>query len=1039
MSVTVTKLTIPTYPEPEAQELPMFAENRVHQRTGGNPYPQKVVVEVNRSQKVDREYTAVILENAYLRLCILPQLGGRIYSATDKRTGYDFFYKNRVIKPALIGCLGSWISGGMEFNWPFHHRPSTFLPVDYHVCTEEDGTDCVYLSEHDPMERMKGMVCVRLPGDAAWFETRVRLYNRTDSPRSFLWWENTAVPVNEDYQIFFPPDVQYVNFHYKRSVTTYPVADNSLGIFNGIRYPSPTDISLHKNTRQPTSYFCAPSRYDFFGGYDHGRGCGVVHIADRHISPGKKMFTWAYNQLSRSWENALTDEDGAYAELMAGVYSDNQPDFAWLQPGEVKEFSQFWYPIGDLGVPVFANLNGALHADDDGLKLQLTETHADCTLCITRADAVVLKKEISADCGRIISFPGTVCAAGDRVTVEANGKYILDFTFFAKKDAVIPPLTEDLPQADTVTSATTLYLEGVHVQQYRDPAVKPDYYWKKALEREPSHVPSLLALGEYALDHLDIAAAEGYLSLAFRTQTAFNSHPVSGRLYYLLGRLCLARKDTEGAYDHFCQAAWSMDYGSPAMTFAAALDVARKDYDKAVSHADQALCCNARNAKAAVYKALALAGTDPRRAQTLLLQLLQADPLDHLARAALVLTGGLSVADFFAGLHSDPAQTVLDIRDDLTLAGADTEIFLKNIPQKTAMVQYFLGQQGSAPVGRCFPFRASEKEVLERTEEPEAGYLLGCLYYGHRQYEAAAACWERVLSLQPTHWQAMRCLSVVWHSHLQKKEEALALLENALALQPENGQLLFEYCTVCPRPEKRIGLILASKITRDDIYIALANAYNELGQYEKALQVLASHTFVPCEGGEHAIADQYMFAVHALGRRLLDSGCCEEALEKFIQAQKLPQNLGAGIWNEVKYIPHRYYQALCLQKLGRTEEAAEILRSIAGHVRDYFTEMHLKALPCYQAMALEALGQHLPARAVLDEACRRWEKALELEDPGFFATTPFFISHCPEPKAARKACYSALLAFAARILGDREKAKALAACANDPYLKLQIQ
>ena len=140
VKLTVEKIVIPTYPEPAAEDMPMFAENRVHQRSSGRPYPNKVVLEVERSQKIDKEYKLVRLENEYVSIEILPEIGGRIYSAKDKTTGYDFFYKQHVIKPALIGVLGSWISGGVEFNWPFHHRASGFMPCDF--VTEElpDGS-----------------------------------------------------------------------------------------------------------------------------------------------------------------------------------------------------------------------------------------------------------------------------------------------------------------------------------------------------------------------------------------------------------------------------------------------------------------------------------------------------------------------------------------------------------------------------------------------------------------------------------------------------------------------------------------------------------------------------------------------------------------------------------------------------------------------------------------------------------------------------------------------------------------------------------
>lgn len=181
----------------------MFAENRVHQRSSGRTYPNKAVVKVNHSKREERGYTSICLENEYIRVVILPEIGGRIYSATDKATGYDFFYKQHVVKPALIGALGAWVSGGVEFNWPFHHRPSGFMPCDYDLEELEDGSAVCWLSEHDPVDRMKGMVGIVLRPGETCFETRMKLYNRTDVPHSFLWWENAAVPVNEQYQIFF--------------------------------------------------------------------------------------------------------------------------------------------------------------------------------------------------------------------------------------------------------------------------------------------------------------------------------------------------------------------------------------------------------------------------------------------------------------------------------------------------------------------------------------------------------------------------------------------------------------------------------------------------------------------------------------------------------------------------------------------------------------------------------------------------------------------------------------------------------------------
>ena len=283
VKVTDALKTIPAYGFPEAEELPMFAENRVHQRSSGNPYPNKVVMRVDRQHRAERAFRVITLENEYLRLELMPELGGRIYSALDKRTGYDFFYKQHVIKPALIGMLGSWISGGCEFNWPCHHRPGTFMPVDTAIEEEPNGAVTVWMSENEPLDRMKGMVGVRLAPGEARFDTRMKVYNRTARRHSFLWWENAAVSIHPQYRLVFPPDVTWVHHHYDRSHTTFPIA---MGQYGADNITQPKDISWHGNSPVATSYFAANSKYDFFGGFGMGKGFGMGGFKDEDFGFG---------------------------------------------------------------------------------------------------------------------------------------------------------------------------------------------------------------------------------------------------------------------------------------------------------------------------------------------------------------------------------------------------------------------------------------------------------------------------------------------------------------------------------------------------------------------------------------------------------------------------------------------------------------------------------------------------------------------------------------------------------------------------------
>src|SRR5271155_2887422 len=401
-------VTMRTYTPARPDRNPLFLEKRVYQGSSGRVYPLPVI-DCIETEPREQAWKAVHLENEFLRIMVMPEIGGRVHVGLDKRNGYDFFYRQNVIKPALVGLAGPWISGGVEFNWPQHHRPATFLPVEVAIERDEDGSVTVWCSDHDPITRMKGMHGICLRPACAYLELKVRLSNRTWDTQTFLWWANLATRVHAHYESFFPHDVRYVADHAKRAVTEFP---HSLGVYYGIpygeralhgvpadempnnfvpdgSYPA-NDLRWYANIPVPTSYMVANSREDFFGGYDHAARAGVVHVGNHHIAPGKKQWTWGNHEFGYAWDRSLTDADGPYIELMAGVYTDNQPDFSFLAPGGTKSFSQFWYPIRETGIPDTANLHAALRVTHEGEKAQvhLTVTHeiTDATLRLTSAD-----------------------------------------------------------------------------------------------------------------------------------------------------------------------------------------------------------------------------------------------------------------------------------------------------------------------------------------------------------------------------------------------------------------------------------------------------------------------------------------------------------------------------------------------------------------------------------------------------------------------------------------------------------------------------
>lgn len=322
-------LVMPTYEPAEADPHPMYFDRRVYQGSSGRVYPLPFIDRI-ATEPVPRAWQAVHLENRWLRVMVLPEIGGRIHVGFDKMAGYDFLYRNSVIKPALVGLAGPWVSGGIEFNWPQHHRPATFLPVDVSIEHGDDGSVTVWCSDHDPFTRMRGTHGVRLRPDRAAIELVVRLHNRTSLTQTFLWWANAAVRVHDDYQSFFPTDVHWVADHARRAVTSFPAADRP---YYGVDYPARAAdggdrLDWWRNIPVPTSYMVLGTADDFFGGYDHAADAGFVHVADRRLAPGKKQWTWGNAPFGEAWNDLLTDADGPYIELMSGVFTDNQPDFA---------------------------------------------------------------------------------------------------------------------------------------------------------------------------------------------------------------------------------------------------------------------------------------------------------------------------------------------------------------------------------------------------------------------------------------------------------------------------------------------------------------------------------------------------------------------------------------------------------------------------------------------------------------------------------------------------------------------------------------
>ncbi len=790
------QIFIPTYLVPPPDRNPMFLEKRVYQGSSGAVYPNPFTDRVS-DEKREMAYRAVFLENEYIQVMILPEIGGRVHAALDKTNGYDFIYRQRVIKPALVGLLGPWISGGIEFNWPQHHRPSTFMPVDSLVEERADGSRTVWLSEHEPMNRMKGMVGITLYPGKALIEARVRLYNRTPLVQTFLWWANLAVRVHEDYEAFFPPDVAYVADHAKRALSEFPMAR---GFYYGADYRQGVDLRWYKNIPVPTSYMVTDSRYDFLGGYDHARQAGVVHVADHHIAPGKKLWTWGNAEFGYAWDRELTDSGGPYVELMAGVYTDNQPDFSWLRPYETKTFRQIWYPIQQIGPVKNANERVAVNLERtvEGVKLGVCSSEAfpgaRIELKVDQAVApALLDRTYDLIPGRpyveAVTLAPAIADSGLLLVVaERDGRELIRYRPEVIERKPLPSPASEPAAPEKMGSVEELYLTGLHLEQYRHPTWRPEPYWQEAVRRDPGHSPSHTALGRLRLRRGEFQKAERHLQSAINRLTQRNPNPYDGEAYYHLGLALKYQDQLDEADAAFYKAAWNQSWMVASYIALAEIDCLRRHHSAALDHLNRVLEADAENLKAGNLKAAILRRLGRScEAEALARKNLAVDPLDFWAqnelRAAALererpaRTTALPTPSSLAPGDGVPAaartiQTVLDIAFDYSSAGLWEEAIklLTDSALGSAdwekgqgreggcaanvypLVLYALGyffdkagnharalecyrQAGTLPPDYCFPARLEELAVLQHAVQTDPANAKAFYYIGNLLYD----------------------------------------------------------------------------------------------------------------------------------------------------------------------------------------------------------------------------------------------------------------------------------------------------------------
>jgi tetratricopeptide (TPR) repeat protein len=865
-------LTLPAYEEGLPDTNPPFDQYA----SGRFNYPYTLRQNVT-NHRSDHVWRGLFLENEYLKCSVLPDLGGHVYTCTDKISGKPMFYENPSIKKANIGYRGAWAAFGIEFNFPVSHNWVSLSPVDFAYKHNDDGSASIQVGNIDRVYGMQWTVELVLRPGSTVLEQRVTLNNRSDVRHRFYWWNNAGVQVWDDSRIQYP--MRFAASHGFRDIQPWPIDGDG------------TDLSLVKNhTKGPVSLFVHGSREPFMGVWNPHTRTGIVHFAAYAQLPAKKIWSWGSDADGLDWRKALSDNDSAYVEVQAGLFR-NQETYAFLEPRQTISFSEFWMPVREIGGISRANLAGVVNLSRRGnalvAGLNVNQALPAATLRISTGDRTIFEakadlvpqrtwsKEIhDADPDQKYTFD-LQDVKGAILLPHKEGEY--DWTP-AEKIHVGPQPSYHIPEPASRTEDDWIQLGKD--QELNGGLLLALETYKDALAKFPESYEASKAAGRLCASLLRFDEAKAYLERVHARDTS------DGEVSYYLGI------SVEGlGEDHDARESYEAAYRLPAFRAAAGLRLAElsakegnlKEAESYLEAANRDAPDDLRTAEELV--ALLFAENKKEQAQELaqrwlerfpqryfLLEQVKKSDLQHLADDADRV---LNIASEYIrlGLYS-PALEVLS-RDYPDSIADETEPGVP-APQKHPLVAYYraycrekLGHSGSADYAAAsklsttyvFPNRAEDLEVLKAAVranpmDASAHYLLGTLYFSRGLTDGALAEWDDARRLNPQievlHASLGRALLHVKND----PEQALNVFQEGIHSDPRNVELYIgidQALSILRRPpQERVAALERypnpAKMPSHLIYELILNL-SEAGDYDKAVTLFHNRFFQREEGG----------------------------------------------------------------------------------------------------------------------------------------------------------------------------------------------
>ena len=955
-------ITIPTYGWEEDINPKFWAlETDVKFSTtvkGAIVYPYTMQDHLSRT-KVDRTYKALFLENEYLKVICLPELGGRLHSVFDKTEGKEMFHLNNVIKPGMIAMRGAFISGGVEWNaGPQVHTVTIVSPVDAIIGRNADGSAYLQVSNLEKSLRTQWTVRVTLHAGKAYLDEQIRIFNPTDAISPYYFWNCTAFPNRSGTRFIYPMTLG--TDHYAVKFFGWPIHEGK-------------DISWLRNYETWASIFSVDCVYDFFGAYDVDLDRGIVQVADHHELSGKKAWTWGTWDFGLVSQQNLTDNDGPYIEVQSGPLP-TQSDYGMLLPRQVISWQEYWYPVHGLGDGFeYATKDIAIQTArrDDTLELRILSTgiFTGTTCTLSQGDRELLGKTLNLTPKepQVVILDRAPETPVDVVIKDQAGRILASFT----TPLPIPDTPEPEPSRLMAMPDEELTLEQIYLKgRKHDLATnrkKAREYYEQALVKDSHYSPALRALSV-----LDIEAGL-YEKAARQLKRALSRDDTDGLSWYFLGVCHLRLEDETEALICASKAIRCLGTTSIGRDMAGRAYMRLGNYSKAVSAFRETVRLNDADRKAKDHLLLALYASGRKKlAYKQAEKRITQDPTNLVPRALIGLRNKAQMQSFvrqarafvgeddfemletglvFAelGLVKEAEQLLAAMCVRAVPEGERNPLplyylaYFASLQDKSTQAKAYLKQAVRWHKDFVFPSRPEAVEILKYAirSNPDDAYAhlhLGNLYAHLGRIDEAARQWRRAGDLDSSLSIAFRNLGLhAWatENDLTKAEK---LYRSAIAARPSDQTLYRDLADILLVAKNRPEAIEVLESTpseglrRADVIIMLAQAYYDEKRYTEAIDLLESTPYFVNWEGQTVTWNIFHKAHVERGQQRFEEKDYAGALHDFEAALTYPENIGVGRSNKPREARAQYWRGKALDALGRRIEARSAWKEgAAGH------------------------------------------------------------------------------------------------------------